>query len=370
MPPIEVETADQLRTVLASGRSLHGLRFQDLDLTVCESQLLARGDLRGLVVLGGQCSQRLEVHLRSHGAFVFAEDPSLPIDTYRAHLYTYRDLYAGLPDRGYPTTPDARAYAWFKDPSVAQDAYITLQRAIHDDGISDALREFADGRLIVGIMGGHAVARGTTEYADTARLARDLANRGLGIATGGGPGAMEAANLGALQRDSAQLDLALTELAKVPDFRPSIDAWAKVAWQLRDRWGDAVDEAASLGIPTWFYGHEPPNLFAGMIAKFFSNALREDLLLQVCTGGIIVMPGAAGTVQEIFQAVTPRYYASPDVPLSPLVLVGRRQWTTDVPVWPALQALGQGSPLGPVVHLVDSPAEAIAVIAQAVEAAS
>ena len=49
-------------------------------------------------------------------------------------------------------------------------------------------------------------------------------------------------------------------------------------------------------------------MFATSIAKYFSNALREDVLLSRARGGIIYLPGAAGTVQEIFQAVTPNYY--------------------------------------------------------------
>ena len=71
----------------------------------------------------------------------------------------------------------------------------------------------------------------------------------------------------------------------------------------------------SIGIPTWFYGHEPPNVFCDGIAKFFSNALREDGLLARSTEGIVVLPGAAGTAQEVFQAVTPLYYAAEGAPL-------------------------------------------------------
>jgi hypothetical protein len=33
-------------------------------------------------------------------------------------------------------------------------------------------------------------------------------------------------------------------------------------------------------IPTWFYGYEPPDVFASAMAKYFSNALREDVLLR------------------------------------------------------------------------------------------
>lgn len=47
----------------------------------------------------------------------------------------------------------------------------------------------------------------------------------------------------------------------------------------------------SLSIPTWFYGHEPTNVFATEIAKYFSNALREDTLLHRCGGGVVFLPG-------------------------------------------------------------------------------
>jgi hypothetical protein len=68
-------------------------------------------------------------------------------------------------------------------------------------------------------------------------------------------------------------------------------------------------------------------------------------------------------VQEIFQAVTPLYYAPADRVLPPLVLVGRRHWTHEVPVWPALEALGRERALGTAVHLVDSVDEAAEVLA-------
>lgn len=45
------------------------------------------------------------------------------------------------------------------------------------------------------------------------------------------------------------------------------------------------------------------------------------LLLQRCRGGLVYLPGAAGTVQEIFQAATRNYYAPDDFLLSPMILV-------------------------------------------------
>ena len=117
-----------------------------------------------------------------------------------------------------------------------------------------------------------------------------------------------------------------------------------------------------MGIPTWFYGHEPPNVFCDGIGKYFSNAVREDGLLARSTAGLVVLEGAAGTVQEIFQAVTPLFYAAPGARLAPLVLVGQEYWADTVPVWPAVRALGQGRPFGQAVHLVDCIEEAAAIV--------
>lgn len=47
----------------------------------------------------------------------------------------------------------------------------------------------------------------------------------------------------------------------------------------------------SLGVPTFHYGHEPPNRFATWQAKFFSNAIREAGLIAIANGGIIYCPG-------------------------------------------------------------------------------
>lgn len=357
--PAEIESLDALDGLLRHGNgALRGARLQSLDLASRERELLQCNDFHGCVVLGGRSTPSLDRHLRAHGAVVFHDDPAVPVPVFRNRLYDYDELYAGLPDDGYAATPDARAYTWSRDLRSARDAYATLQRAIHDDCVTDALHEWIDDRQIVGVMGGHAVRRGSSQFRDAALLGAHLAAAGRTVATGGGPGAMEAANLGALLGDSPDLARAVDILASAPDFRDGIDGWAKAVWSVRSQAGVASD--LSLGVPTWFYGHEPPNLFGTAIAKYFSNALREDILLAICNAGIVVLPGAAGTVQEIFQAVTRLYYAAEPGP--PLVLVGHDQWTRAVPVWPALQALGADSPLGASLHLVDTVAEARARI--------
>jgi len=364
MPGVEIHSLDQLRGWLHDGRPLGGLRLQDLDLGPVERELFVRRDLSGLVVLGGSLSGALVTHLQSHGAVVFPGDHTAPVNIFRAHLYTGAELYAGLTGMGgYADTVDSQAYAWSRDARLAHDAYASLLRAIHDDSITDALDEWVQDRQVVGIMGGHAAPRGTQGYAASAQLGHDLAQAGLLVATGGGPGAMEAANLGAAAPSRESLDTALETLARVPSFDPDIGAWARVAFEVLESFQPRVgSEARSLGIPTWFYGHEPPNVFADGIAKYFSNAVREDGLLARCNAGVVVLPGAAGTVQEVFQLATRLYYAPPDVTLPPVVLVGRAHWTTVLPAAALLQALGTGRPMGAAVHLVDSIDEAVALI--------
>jgi len=360
----EIETIPALHTALASGRGLRGLRLQDLDLTGHEAELLARTDVEGMVVLGGRLSRDLEEHLRAHRALVFPTDPQAPVNPYRATLYQPNELYAGLAERGYEQTPDAEAYHWSRDARVHHDAFVTLLRAIHDDSVSDALTEFVGERPVVGVMGGHALARGTSGYAVAARLGHSLAVDGLVVATGGGPGAMEAANLGAFCEDERQLEDALERLAAVPSFRPDIAPWASLALQIHDEIMETGRSrpVSSVGIPTWFYGHEPPNAFCDAIAKYFSNAIREDGLLARCSAGLVVLEGAAGTVQEIFQAATRLYYAPEEEVIAPIVLVGTRHWTERVPVWAGLQALAHGRGMQRALHLVEDIAEVPALL--------
>jgi predicted Rossmann-fold nucleotide-binding protein len=360
----EIESLHALEDALARRIPLCGLRLQDLDLTGHEEELLARTDVEGMVVLGGRLPPALEVHLREHRALIFPTDPHAPVNPYRATLYQPHELYAGLAEHGYDTTPDSLAYTWSRDAQLHHDAFVTLLRAIHDDSMTDALTEFIGHRPVVGVMGGHALARGTEGYAVAARLGHVLAVEGLVVATGGGPGAMEAANLGAFCADAAGLEEALGRLAVVPSFVPDIAPWARLALQLHDELMEAgrPRPLSSVGIPTWFYGHEPPNVFCDGIAKYFSNAIREDGLLARCTAGLVVLPGAAGTVQEIFQAATRLYYAPADTVLPPMVLVGARHWTQTVPVWAGLTALAAGRGMERALHLVDDVDEVPALL--------
>ena len=359
---IEVETLEQFD---ARGGDLRGCFVQSIDLRDRTAELVS-ARVSSALFLGCRLEPRAERSLRAHGALIFPRLPSLPFDPYRSRLYRPEELYSGLERAGYAKCPDARIYHWYESASRPLDLEHTLAAALHDQAIGDALDELCGDEsraATYGVMGGHGTQRGTSEYTLAATLGARLASRGATVVTGGGPGTMEAVNLGALVgRRGPELDAAVAALAAVPSFRPSIDAWARLALDVRAAVtpGDGV----SLGIPTWFYGHEPPNVFATHVAKFFNNALREETLLDRCWGGIIYLPGAAGTVQEIFQAVTPNYYFDPEKtrPVIPLVLVGAHYWTQSVPAWPLVQALGAGRAMGRSAFLVDSLEDALGVL--------
>jgi predicted Rossmann-fold nucleotide-binding protein len=277
----------------------------------------------------------------------------IPVDPYRDGLYTPTELYDVSP---YPDSLDARTYAWSREAPTPE---ATLAQALHDHAIDEALTSWVTGRRLVGVMGGHDLDRSSPGYADAARLGWMLGQSHV-VATGGGPGAMEAANLGGFLAGGSRdrLASAVASLGGVPSFRPSVDQWAAKARTVID----GAAGRATLGIPTWFYGHEPPNLFATAIAKYFRNATREAILLQVCDAGIVFLPGAGGTVQEIFQDACENFYAEPES-VAPMVLVGTTYWTKVLPAWPLLQALARGRPMATHIHLVDSADEAAALFA-------
>jgi predicted Rossmann-fold nucleotide-binding protein len=350
---VEVSSLEELERRLASGtRSLSGWRVSGLDLTEHGDALVDR-KVAGATFLGCRFAPGDEARLEERGAIVFPTIPETPVDAYRSTLYAPTDLYDSA---AYSDTFDARAYAWSRESS---DRDALLARSLHDHGIDQALAAWVSERRLVGVMGGHALTRDGAAYADTAVLAHAL-GRHLVVATGGGPGAMEAANLGAYlaDRPAEALDEARGLLAEVPAYRPSIGAWVER--------GRAVLEAfpggsASLGIPTWHYGHEPTNVFATAIAKYFHNSVREAILLQVCAAGIVFLPGAGGTVQEVFQDACENFYAD-ESSVAPMVLVGASYWTDELPAWPLLRALARGRPMEPHVHLVDSVTEAASLL--------
>lgn len=290
------------------------------------------------------------------------------------------ELYHGLdlsdPD-SFANTVDFGIYREFvgHGRSAVRDPYVGMLRAMHDNSITHLTAQALRDRKVVAVMGGHKLARGSDAYVQVAQLAAELANSEYLVISGGGPGAMEAAHLGASfgLRPASDLDAAikkLSEVAHLPDLSHvvaddgSVDAaiarsahaWLAPALAVQEQLG--ADSGQSLAIPTWHYGHEPTTPLATQIAKLFQNSIREDGLLAVATEGIIFAEGKAGTLQEIFQDAAQNYYRSFEGRSSPMVLLGVKYWTDTLPVEPVLTRLF-GDRFAEIVLITDDNAEAL-----------
>jgi predicted Rossmann-fold nucleotide-binding protein len=284
----------------------------------------------------------------------------LPFQPIRGGLYTPEELFAGFDPEspaGYTTMRDFEVYRYFvrHGRATPTDPLTSLMEALHDNAVNQALVAFLQTRRVVAIMGGHQVRRDSPAYADVAGLSRHLARHGFLMASGGGPGAMEATHLGALFSRSPDdvFDTALRAMAAEPELPPSghvvgaqgdvdmaaaeqLHRWFRVAFAL----GRAVDDPGeSLAVPTWHYGHEPTTPLATHVAKYFQNSIREDGLLAIATHGIVYSPGSAGTLQEVFQDAAQNFYHSFGNCFSPMVFCGVEFWTRTLPVRPLLEAL-------------------------------
>ena len=92
----------------------------------------------------------------------------------------------------------------------------------------------------------------------------------------------------------------------------------------------AAEAGSSLNIPTWFYGHEPTNIFAIAIAKYFTDALGEDTVSAPLPGRVRVLARCgrdragdlSGRDRELLRSGRNG---------GPMVLVGLDYWTRRYP---------------------------------------
>ena len=373
-----METVAELAAHLAEG-SLAGLTVQGLKLDHDPPDLRS-ADVTDTLFVGCRfASPEVAIDLVRRGAHVIPEFEGIPYPTHPAALYTAEELADGFAEGGFEAMYDTRVYRHFVGHGgAAAEIREALAQRLHDSGIDDALVDVTTDWVaghgsasIVGVMGGHAEPRGSSAYRMAAALGWHLARAGRLVLTGGGPGVMEAANLGSYlcSRPLADLDAAVELLATAPDFRDA-QPYTRIALDVRRRFPPGSLDwqyRGGLSVPTWLYGHEPANLFAGRVAKYFSNATREDIILRLARGGLVFAPGQAGTVQEVFQAATKTYYRT-DGESGPFVFLDREFWTTTVPAPALLGGLLARSPSGdqsPVVHLTDDVAEAVRLLASA-----
>lgn len=289
----------------------------------------------------------------------------VPFHVLRSGLYTPDELFAQFdPEQpeSFEQCTDTVIYRHMvASGKITSDPMVQSSRSMHDTSIRNALAQFLadyDQRQVVGVMGGHALPRTDAAYRQVVEVSKTLTEMGYLMISGGGPGAMEATHVGAwlAGRTQQDVDEALAILAQAPCFKDA--GWFDSAYRVRMLFPQQKGYK-SLAIPTWFYGHEPPTIFATQIAKFFDNSIREDVILTEAYGGLIFMPGSAGTLQEVFQEAVQNHYETLGF-ASPMVFVGTQFWTEEVPVYPFIEhMIDNGRYQHLIVSLVDSNEEII-----------
>ncbi len=365
------DTCPILRTIdeewlLTATHDLTNTTLVDIDLTEVTLDWSTFTVNDSTLFIGCKIPLETEIGLRRRGANLLRAPTGLPYRPLRRNLYTWRELMEGYSE-AEDKSVDINIYRHFENGKRCPSINEALWQRMHDFSIDEGLRRLLDfskdglpKRKTVGFMGGHGTGRDTEDYRNSLLTAKKLAEAGYFVVSGGGPGIMEAANLGAYLAGLGEDELSwvFETLAKAPSYRdPGFQA---AAYAILDRYPEGTE---SLAIPTWFYGHEPSNLFATYIAKYFSNSIREDTLLAIALYGIVYAPGSAGTTQEIFMDATQNHYVTFDY-VSPMVFLGTKRYTEDTQLYPLISQLAAGKKYADYLHLTDDPAEVVTFIDQ------
>ncbi len=134
----------------------------------------------------------------------------------------------------------------------------------------------------IGVFGSARTPADHPFYATAEEVGRKLAQAGFAVITGGGPGAMEAANKGASEAGGVSVGLGI----ELP-FETGLNAW--------------VDK--------------------GINFRYFFA--RKTMFVKYAQG-FIVLPGGLGTFDELFEALT--LVQTKKITSFPIVLVGTSYW--------------------------------------------
>jgi predicted Rossmann-fold nucleotide-binding protein len=373
MPRVKLHKLENLLEWSQKGHSFDQAVLIDLDLSGL-TDIFADRSVSGLFLLGCQGEPELLADLVRRGALNFPPMPGLPYQAFRSRLYTVDELFdppvlmekcRRQEPNAYAETLDGRIYKHFCENGRSRPADVSesLAQRLHDHSITDGIESLIADRTVVGIMGGHSLNRNDEAYHRIAFLARSLAQDNFFLVSGGGPGAMEACHLGVhfVDRTRKELEVALTMLQQAPDFH-HMNAWLLTGLEVKERFPVSDPERAqSLGVPTWYFGHEPPNVFASHVGKYFSNSVREDGLVTIARHGLVFAKGSAGTIQEIFQDQTQNYYLTEGDP-SPMILLGEDFWKWRRPIYPLLCSMAAGRPHDDHLHITDHNEEVVAIL--------
>jgi len=362
----EIESTEQLDAHLEAGWKLNNIVFQSIDLSEYTLNLLSE-PLNNCIFLGCNIDPGIVDEIIYKGALIFPPIDNLHYKAFRNSLYSPEELTEGLEPENKESLNkmlDTIVFEHFiksgrSNPPGIQESF---SRRLHDHSITDALDEFLVGKKVVAVMGGHAVRRNEQEFQDVANLSKILTEKGYLLASGGGPGSMEATHFGAWfsGRTDDDLKSGLQIISQHPDYNEKYE-WIESAinvkkeFPLITKYGILPE---SIGIPTWVYGHEPPTIFATHIAKYFANSVREDGLLAIAHHGVVFTPGSAGTVQEIFQDGAQNHYRTSGV-ISPMVFLGKKFWTETLPAYDLLLKVSKGRDYERMITITDSIEEAV-----------
>ncbi|HEU5041181.1 MAG TPA: TIGR00730 family Rossman fold protein [Gemmatimonadales bacterium] len=184
----------------------------------------------------------------------------------------------------------------------------------------DNLADVSDG---VTIFGSARTPPGDPQYLKAVETARLLAEAGIPVITGGGPGIMEAANRGALE-------------------------------------GGGMSIGCNIELP--FEQGSNPYLSRSLNFKFFF--VRKTMFVKYATA-FIVFPGGYGTLDELFEALT--LIQTGKVKHFPVILFGSAYWAGLVE-W-LTRTVAEERKINPtdllLFRVTDDPAEAARIVVEA-----
>ncbi|MDY6807554.1 TIGR00730 family Rossman fold protein [Gordonia sp. HNM0687] len=251
-----------------------------------------------------------------------ADNPSAGLETcYVGPIRVRRE-----PDEAAETT-DRRLLEWVDPRDRALRADRTMRDSwrvlrIQSEFVAgfDALSEVAEA---VTVFGSARLVPGSDEFDLAIRLGRALGEAGYAVITGGGPGAMEAANRGASGAGAQSIGLNI----ELP-FEQHLNEWVDV----------------------------------GMNFRYFF--VRKTMFVKYAQA-FVCLPGGFGTLDEMFEALT--LVQTKKVVRFPIVLIGRDHWA-GLLEWMRDVLLAKGMISADdldLLFVVDEPAEAVEIIAAA-----
>jgi uncharacterized protein (TIGR00730 family) len=174
----------------------------------------------------------------------------------------------------------------------------------------------------VSVFGSARTVPGSLNYELAVEVGRQLAEAGLAVITGGGPGSMEAANKGAVQGNGVSVGLGI----ELP-FEQGMNQWVDLGINFR---------------------------------YFFA---RKTMFVKYAQG-FIVLPGGLGTLDELFEAMV--LVQTRKVTSFPIVLLGTAFWSPMVEwIQTTLVAEGMMSEEDlDLLQVVDDPALAVELVVE------